>query len=146
MATTFRCKLITPTACVLDEEVTYASVPAWDGLFGVLPGRAPLVAKLGLGELSLSFPDKTGTRGGSRSYLVDGGFVQMVSNRLTILASMAIPAESITPSDAKAELAAAEAKRPSGAGAELTRSQEAIRAERSRAQLKVRLASGAKAI
>jgi F-type H+-transporting ATPase subunit epsilon len=138
----FRCKLITPTACVLDEDVTYASVPAWDGLFGVLPGRAPIVAKLGLGELRVEFPDKGATRGGSRSYLVENGFVQMVSNRMTILASLAIPAESITASEAKAELAAAESKRPSGSGAELTRSQATIAAERARARVKVRLATG----
>ncbi len=39
---TFRCKVVTPTASLLDEPVAYASVPAWDGLFGVLPGRAPI--------------------------------------------------------------------------------------------------------
>lgn len=36
MAKTFHCKLITPMAKVLDEEVVYASVPAWDGMLGVM--------------------------------------------------------------------------------------------------------------
>ena len=56
-ANSFQCRLITPTAKVLDEAVVYASVPAWDGLMGVLPNRAPIVAKLGLGELRLQFAD-----------------------------------------------------------------------------------------
>jgi hypothetical protein len=46
---TFRCRLITPAAQLLDAPVTYASIPAWDGLFGVLVNRAPIVAKLGVG-------------------------------------------------------------------------------------------------
>ena len=67
---TIQCKLITPTDCILEEEISHAVIPAWDGLFGVLPGRAPIVAKLGLGELRLDFPDQGGdkkTHGGSRS-------------------------------------------------------------------------------
>jgi F-type H+-transporting ATPase subunit epsilon len=103
-AKTFHCRLITPLAKVLDEPVTYASVPAWDGLFGVLPDHAPLVARLGTGELKLEFPDREGARGGSRSYLVEDGFVQMVNNRLTILAAKALPVEAINAAEAEAEL------------------------------------------
>ncbi len=116
MATkTFLCKLVTPTAKLLDEPVTYASVPAWDGLFGVLPNRAPIVAKLGLGELKLDFPDKGGPHnGGSRSYLLEDGFVQMVENRLTVLAGKAIPVETLNLAEAQAELSAAIAQKPSG--------------------------------
>ncbi len=115
MATkTFQCRLITPTAKLLDEAVTYASVPAWDGLFGVLANRAPIVAKLGLGELRLEFPDKSGSAGGERSYLVQDGFAQMVDNRLTILAGRAIPVESLNLGEAQAELSAATGKKASG--------------------------------
>jgi len=146
MASTFRCQLITPAARMLDEDVTYASVPAWDGLFGVLPGRAPIVAKLGLGELQLRFPDKGAAKGGARSFLVEDGFVQMVDNKLTILASRAIPTETLNAAEAKTELAAAESKRPTGTGEALTRSQAVIEADKARARLKLRLASGNRAI
>lgn len=102
---TFRCRLVTPTASLLDEQVVYASVPAWDGLFGVLPQRAPILAKLGLGELRLDFPEdaKKGT-GGSRSFVVEGGFARMAAGELTILAERATPAESLTDAEAAAEL------------------------------------------
>ncbi len=136
-AKSFRCRLITPVAQVLDEQVTSAVVPAWDGLFGVLPDRAPIVAKLGLGELTLRFADSSKGRGGDRSFLVEDGFVQMVNNKLTILAAKAIPTESLTLAEAQTELREAEARKPeSGKLAD----QERVTADRNRARLKVRLA------
>lgn len=104
MAKSFRCRLITPEAAIFDDAAVYASVPAWDGLFGVLPDRAPIVARLGLGELRIDFAPRDGAAGGSRAFLVDGGFVQMASNQLTILADHAEPVESLSESDARAEL------------------------------------------
>ncbi|MFN0133965.1 MAG: FoF1 ATP synthase subunit delta/epsilon [Phycisphaerales bacterium] len=138
---TFQCKLVTPAALVLDEPVTYASIPAWDGLFGVLANRAPIVAKLGLGELRLDFPDKPNAKGGSRSYLVDDGFVQMVNNRLTILAAFATPVENLSEADAAGELASLE-KAPAGDKAGAERASK----ERARARLKARLAKRSKSI
>jgi len=130
VAKSFRCRLITPVAQVLDEQVEYASVPAWDGLFGVMVDRAPIVAKLGLGELRLDFP-----AGGSRSFLVEDGFVQMVNNKLTVLATKAIPVESLSEGEAKAELAEAQARR-----AESPAEREKLKADRERASAKLALA------
>lgn len=110
MAKAFRCRVITPEARLLDEEVTSAIVPLHDGQMGFLADRAPIVGRLGLGELRLQF-----TTGGARSYVVDDGFVQMVGNRLTILAGKADPAESISEQDAAAELAEAQARRTESA-------------------------------
>jgi F-type H+-transporting ATPase subunit epsilon len=104
----FRCKLVTPTAALVDDQVTYASVPAWDGLMGVLPGRAPILARLGLGELRLDFADTEKGEGGSRAFLVEDGFVKMADDQLTILAEKATPAESLTLAEAEAELRAAQ--------------------------------------
>jgi len=139
--------LITPVAQVLDEQVTSAVLPAWDGLMGFLPDRAPIVAKLGLGELSLRFADSSKGKGGSRSFLVEDGFAQMVNNKLTILAARAIPTESLTSTEAQAELKEAEARRPDpskNAKVEADR----IKADKARARLKVQLAqkSGGKGI
>lgn len=140
-AKTFSCKLVTPTAQVLDEPVTYASVPGWDGLFGVLPGRAALVTKLGVGELRLDFPDTEKSKGGSRSYLIEDGFAQMVDNRLTILAGKAVPAESIVAAEASAELAASLAKKPSASNpAARQAEQERLRKEQTFARAKVHMA------
>lgn len=137
---TFHCRLVTPTEKLVDGEMTYASVPAWDGLFGVLPGRAPLLARLGLGELQLHHANQNSHPGGDRSFLIDGGFVKMAENSLTILAERAIPAETISLTDAEAELAEAEARQPSADAGDLAAQQDAIRRDRERAQLKVRMA------
>jgi F-type H+-transporting ATPase subunit epsilon len=104
LAKSFRCRLVTPTASVFDESVSYASVPAWDGLFGVLPGRAPILARMGAGELRVDFPDSNRGEGGSRSYFVEGGFVQMAGEQLTVLAERATPVEQLSASDSQNEL------------------------------------------
>jgi F-type H+-transporting ATPase subunit epsilon len=144
VAKSFRCKLITPEAQVLDAPLSAAVVPVWDGSMGILPGRAAIVAKLGTGELRVDFAPQPAEAGapaaqaGSRSFYVDGGFAQMVENTLTILATKAVPAESLNESEAQAEVAEAESRRveemPDAAG------RERIRRERDRARHKLRLA------
>lgn len=141
-AQSFRCRLITPDACILDEACVYASIPAWDGLFGVLPNRAPIVAKLGTGPLRLDFADSAKGQGGSRSFLVSDGFVQVAQNKMMILASTAVPVESINESDAASELASLE-----GRSAPADAPEQAARLAKARAlaREKVRLAQQFKA-
>jgi len=126
----FNCKLITPEQRLLDEQVTYVNVPLHDGLMGILPGRSPILAKLGLGELKI-----TSAEGGDRSYMLEDGFVQMVGESLTLLAKAAIPVEKLSEGEAKAELAEATARTATD-GEEMRR----ITRDRERARLKMRLA------
>ncbi|MBX3323612.1 MAG: F0F1 ATP synthase subunit epsilon [Phycisphaeraceae bacterium] len=142
---TIRCRVVTPTHAVLDDQVRYASVPLHDGLAGFMPGRSPLVARLGLGELRLDFPDSRDSKGGSRSYFIDGGFAKMSSEGLTILAQEAMPIESIAKSDAQAELAAAESRKVDIHATDALAQSARISHDRNRARLKVRLASQSQA-
>lgn len=116
MANTFRCTIVSPADKLLEEQITYASIPLWDGLMGILPGRAPIVASLGTGELRVDFPGDANAAGGSRSYFVDGGVCKMSEGSLTLIAETAVPAESLVLSDCKAELQEAEAVRASEEG------------------------------
>ncbi len=138
--TSFRCRLVTPAAALVDDQLSYASVPAWDGLFGVQPGHAPLLARLGTGALRLDYADSSKGQGGSRVFVIDGGFVRMANNQLTILAESAVAAESLTVGEAEAALKAAEALAVGGEGAARTvaleKKQRAVRA----AQAKVSVA------
>lgn len=136
---TFRCRLVTPTESLFDQQVTYASIPAWDGLFGVLPGRAPIVARLGLGELSLRTAE-SGAAADAKNFLIDGGFVQMAGDTLTILAERATPVESLAEASAQAELDAASKKVPAGDAADRQAEVERINREKRRATLALRLA------
>jgi F-type H+-transporting ATPase subunit epsilon len=105
MATTFHCTITTPAEQVFDHEVTYVSFPAWDGQHGVMAGQSPLLCEMGIGPLRLDFPE-----GGSRTYLLDGGFAQVQDGTLTLLTNHATPAESLTLEETEAELAEANAR------------------------------------
>lgn len=80
---TFLCSVITPERAVLETQATFVAFPAHDGEVGVLANRAPLLYKLGIGELRVESPE------GNHRLFIDGGFAQMVENRLTILTDQA---------------------------------------------------------
>ncbi|MAE62875.1 MAG: ATP synthase F1 subunit epsilon [Phycisphaeraceae bacterium] len=102
MPNTLQCSLVTPQRSVLDEEVAYASIPAWDGQIGIAPMRAPLLVKLGDGLLRLDLPG-----GASRWFFVGGGFAQVKDNRLTLLTDEAKAADDVDAAEAQAALDAA---------------------------------------
>lgn len=105
---TFRCTVVTPEQELLDEEVRHVSIPAWDGKVGILSHRAPLLAKLGYGELEL---DKAGAAGQGERYFIGGGFVQMKDDRLTVITDEAKPVDQIDREEAEASLKEALARR-----------------------------------
>lgn len=105
MPQTFHCSLVTPERQVLDDELVYASIPAWDGLMGIAPQRAPIVAKLGEGVLRLDY-----SQGGSRYFFVSGGFAQMKDNSLSLITSQATAAEQFSKQDVASQLKEAEAR------------------------------------
>ncbi len=102
-----RCTLITPDARVLDDSAAYVSVPLWDGKAGFEHQTAPLVAKLGTGELRVDLAS-----GQTKRWFIDGGFLQNVDNTLKILARDATSSDDLDESEIKAELAEANARTP----------------------------------
>lgn len=103
MAGTFQCTLVTPEQQLVDDPVTYASIPAHDGQIGIAPGRAPLMVELGDGPLRLEFEE-----GGTRWFFIGGGFAQMKGDRLSLVADEAMPVDQIVKQ--KAEQAFEQAK------------------------------------
>lgn len=95
--------VVTPERAVLDEPAEMVILPMYDGELGVLPGRAPLIGRLGAGELRL----KTG--GETKRYFVEAGFVQVRSNVVTVLTAKAMPAAEVTAAMAEAANTEAEA-------------------------------------
>src|SRR5437762_4163302 len=92
------CLVVTPERALLDAPADFVALPMADGEMGVLPGRAPLIGRLGFGELRIR-------RGNHTDYLyVDGGFVQVHANEVTVLTSRALKAGEIKPAEARQAL------------------------------------------
>lgn len=75
-----RVTVISPEAAVFDGEADAVVAPAHDGQVGILPDHAPMMTTLGRGDLVI----RTGTT--SRRFRVQGGFLQVVKNRVRVLA------------------------------------------------------------
>ena len=97
--------VITPARKVLDEEVAAATVPAFDGEIGILPGHAALVTLLGSGEVRVTKPD-----GSKHRFAVRGGFAQVKDNTVSILTP-----ESVSPEELKVDVVRAELEKVSAA-------------------------------
>jgi F-type H+-transporting ATPase subunit epsilon len=92
----------TPERELVREQVESVQVPGKDGALGILPGHAALVDRLGTGLLAYA-------AGGRRRYLsVSGGFLEIVSGQVRVLADQAERAEEIDLERARADLKAAQ--------------------------------------
>jgi len=85
-----RCAVVTPERPVFDEEAARVTVPAHDGEVGILPGHARLLARLGVGELRVLQTD-----GREHKMFVEGGFVQVADDRVTVLTDSACAMQDI---------------------------------------------------
>jgi F-type H+-transporting ATPase subunit epsilon len=89
MAEKLALQIVTPERQVLIEQVDDVILPSVDGYMGVLPGHAPLLAHLDVGEVSYRV-------GNQRHYLaVSGGFVEVLRESVSILATTCEKAEEI---------------------------------------------------
>jgi F-type H+-transporting ATPase subunit epsilon len=82
--------IVTPERQLLSEAVREVELPGADGYLGVLPGHAPLITELGIGELTYR------TTGGQTGILaVIRGFAEVLPDRVSVLAETAERAEDI---------------------------------------------------
>jgi len=92
--------VVTPEQTALETAADFIALPLFDGELGVLPGRAPLIGRLGFGLLRVK-------SGGTESrYYVDGGFAQVADDVVTLLTPRAIPASQIDVAGAQKQLEA----------------------------------------
>lgn len=71
-----RVTVLSPELLLLDKETDFVALPAHEGELGVLPRHAPLVAKLGSGEMRLKDGNAV------ERHFVSGGYVQVRSRRM----------------------------------------------------------------
>jgi F-type H+-transporting ATPase subunit epsilon len=82
-------EIVTPDRALVREEVDEVQLPGSQGYFGVLPGHTPLLTMLKVGELWYRI-------GQEKHYLaIAGGFVEVLPDRVTVLAQIAERAQEI---------------------------------------------------
>jgi len=99
-----QCTVVTPEATVWDAPVDFLVLPLADGEIGLAPKHGPLIGRLGFGEMRLKQGEKTS------HYYLDGGFVQLVNDQVSVLTHHAIPASDLNEDQAQKLLADAEKK------------------------------------
>jgi F-type H+-transporting ATPase subunit epsilon len=72
--------IITPDHLVFTGEAVSATFPGTDGSFQVLNNHAPLISTLERGKITLK------TSEGDKNWEVDGGVVEVLNNKITVLA------------------------------------------------------------
>jgi F-type H+-transporting ATPase subunit epsilon len=104
MADTLHLQIITPDKLLVREDADQVQIPGKNGYLGILPGHAPLITELMIGEISY-------TRGGeAHYYAVAWGFAEVLPDKVTILADVAERAEDINVQRAQEAKAKAEAE------------------------------------
>ncbi|MFT3879110.1 MAG: ATP synthase F1 subunit epsilon [Gemmatales bacterium] len=84
-----KCMVVTPEKVVVDETVDFVAIPMFDGELGILADHSPLTGRLGFGEL------RTTHGGATHSYYVEGGFVQVNANVVSVLTPKAVAVKDI---------------------------------------------------
>ena len=124
----FQCVVVTPERVVLEIDAQFAALPAWDGEVGILRSRAPLMVRLGIGVLRV----KSGE--GEQKMAIDGGFAEMVDNKLSVLTEHAQFADDLDRSEVEQALKDAQAMEAHDLAAVAARNDAIARAK---AQLKI---------
>jgi F-type H+-transporting ATPase subunit epsilon len=92
-------RLVTPDRILLDATAEAVELPAMSGYLEALYGAAPLLAELGAGEVRLH-----GGTSGDQKFFVAWGFVEVLPERVTILAETALHPNDIDRAEAQQEL------------------------------------------
>ncbi len=91
-----RVRLVTPERILFEADAPAVELPAKNGYMEVLYGHAPLMAELGAGDVRIhQGPGIESTSPETTRYNVSWGFVEVLPNRVTILASDALKPEEI---------------------------------------------------
>ncbi|MGE0096240.1 MAG: F0F1 ATP synthase subunit epsilon [Alphaproteobacteria bacterium] len=90
MADTFEFELVSPERLLLSERAEMVVVPGTEGNFGVLPGHSPFASTVRPDVIEIYENNKVKQR-----IFVGGGFAEVTSERLTVLADEAVPVEQL---------------------------------------------------
>ncbi|HEY7402758.1 MAG TPA: F0F1 ATP synthase subunit epsilon [Candidatus Angelobacter sp.] len=101
---TIQLEVVTPERLVVNDQAEYIEIPGKTGYLGVLPGHAPLITELAVGEITYRNGSQT------KRLAVAWGFAEVLPEKVTILAETAEKAEDIDTARAEAAKKRAEAE------------------------------------
>lgn len=99
MTNTILVKIITPSHLLLECEASIATMPGSEGVFGVLPKHAPLVASLKAGVVTIAANNK------NFRYFIDDGIAQVTGEEVNIITEFAIDLATIQQAEIIAKIA-----------------------------------------
>jgi F-type H+-transporting ATPase subunit epsilon len=89
MAETFQLEIVTPEKLIVKDRAEEMQIPGKKGYLGILPGHAPLISELSVGQISYRHGSET-------HYLcVAWGFAEVLPDKVTILAETAERGEDV---------------------------------------------------
>lgn len=124
-------EIVTPEKKVFDEAVDAVTIPTAKGEIGILPNHAPLISTLKSGILTYTI------KGNSEKMVISGGFVEVSTNKISILADIAETTDEIDVETAKAERDAAEKSLGSWSGTDAEFEAEKEKLEKAQARLQL---------
>jgi F-type H+-transporting ATPase subunit epsilon len=77
--------IVTPESTAFEQEVESLVVPLFDGEAGILAHHAPMIGRLGKGVVRVQ------AGGQNHRFRVDGGFVQVLNNRVSVITGSSVP-------------------------------------------------------
>ena len=121
MADTFQLEIVTPEKKVVDTTAEEVQIPGKNGYLGILPGHAPLITELSVGEITYR------ENSAEEHLAVAWGFAEILPNKVTILAETAERPSEIDVSRARKAKERAEQRLSSGdTSVDVTRALDAL--------------------
>ena len=99
-----QCIVVTPERTLYDQPAEFVALTLYDGEIGIAPRHTPLIGRLGFGEMRIRQGEHLDR------YYVEGGFVEVLDDVVSVLTQRAIPAAEIDQAVAREQLASAQAR------------------------------------
>ena len=101
-----QCVVVTPERTIYDQPAEFVALSLYDGEIGIAPGHTPLIGRLGYGEMRIR---REGDQ--TERYYVEGGFVEVFGDVVSVLTQRAIAADKIDTAVAREQLHSAQSRR-----------------------------------
>ena len=123
-----QCIVVTPERTLYEQPADFVALTLFDGEIGIAPRHTPMIGRLGCGEMRIH-----GEEGVDR-YYVEGGFVEVLGDVVSVLTQRAVPAGEIDEAVAQEQLLSAQSRPATTPEAAALRDRTV---EQSRARLRV---------